>query len=202
MFRPVFTSLLAALLLVAAGAAQSDKKSAFNKAELETYVRHLWVIPSTMGVTIGDPTPSDVPGMQEVRVKITQGQASQEVPLYVTKDGGKILQGTAYDVNFNPFKKDLDKLKTTFQPSLGTPGATVVVVLFSDFQCPYCKVEESGLDLPHPGAPVLHRFPAGTVAPMGQARGHRRALRLPSGPRVFLGLLRLDLWPPGDHYCR
>jgi protein-disulfide isomerase len=141
MFRPVFTSLLAALLLVAAGAAQSDKKSAFNKAELETYVRHLWVIPSTMGVTIGDPTPSDVPGMQEVRVKITQGQASQEVPLYVTKDGGKILQGTAYDVNFNPFKKDLDKLKTTFQPSLGTPGATVVVVLFSDFQCPYCKVE-------------------------------------------------------------
>jgi protein-disulfide isomerase len=141
MFRPVFTSLLAALLLVAAGAAQSDKKSAFNKAELETYVRHLWVIPGTMGVTIGDPTPSDLPGMQEVRVKIKQGTASQEVPLYVTKDGGKILQGAAYDVSFNPFKKDLDRLKTTFQPSVGTPGATVVVVMFSDFQCPYCKVE-------------------------------------------------------------
>ena len=61
--------------------------------------------------------------------------------LFVTKDGGKILQGSAYDVNFNPFKKDLDRLKTQFQPSLGTPGATVVVVLFSDFQCPYCKVE-------------------------------------------------------------
>ena len=41
MFRPLYTSLLAALLLVAAGMAQSDKKSAFNKAELETYVRHL-----------------------------------------------------------------------------------------------------------------------------------------------------------------
>src|ERR1017187_6479454 len=107
MFRPVFTSLLAALLLVAAGAAQSDKKSAFNKAELETYVRHLWVIPPAMGVTIGDPKPSELPGMQEVSVKITQGTASQEEILYVTKDGSKILQGTPYDINFNPFKKDL-----------------------------------------------------------------------------------------------
>ena len=132
---------MAALLLVAVGMAQSDKKSAFNKAALETYVRHLWVIPPALGVTIGDPKPSDLPGFQEVRVKITQGQASQEVLLYVTKDGGKILQGSAYDVNFNPFKKDLDKLKTQFQPSLGTPGATVVVVLFSDFQCPFCKAE-------------------------------------------------------------
>ena len=139
MFRPVFTSLVAALLLVPAGMAQSEKKSAFNKAELETYVRHLWVLPATIGVTIGDPKPSDVPGMQEIRVKITQGQASQEVTLYVTKDGGKILQGSAFDVNFNPFKKDLDRLKTGFQPSLGTPGATVVVVLFSDFQCPYLQ---------------------------------------------------------------
>ena len=141
MFRPVFTSLVAALMLAAAVTAQSDKKSAFNKAELEAYVRHLWVIPGTYGVTIGDPKPSDVPGLQEVRVKLTQGTVSQEETLYVSKDGSKILQGAAYDVNFNPFKKDLDKLNTQFQPSLGTPGATVVVVLFSDFQCPYCKVE-------------------------------------------------------------
>ncbi|HUI56325.1 MAG TPA: DsbA family protein [Bryobacteraceae bacterium] len=141
MVRTLFASIAAALMLVAVMGAQGDKKSAFNKAELETYVRHLWVIPPTMGVTIGDPTASDVPGLQEVRVKITQGQASQEVPLYVTKDGGKIIQGNAYDVNFNPFKKDLEKLKTQFQPSLGTPGATVVLVLFSDMQCPFCKQE-------------------------------------------------------------
>lgn len=141
MLKPVFSSLLAALLLVAAGVAQTDKKSAYNKAELELYVRHLWVLLPTDTVTIGDPKPSDVPGMQEIRVKIARGPASGEELLYVTKDGGKILQGNAFDVTANPFKKDLDKLKTTFQPSLGTPGATVVIVLFSDFQCPYCKVE-------------------------------------------------------------
>jgi protein-disulfide isomerase len=142
MFRPVFASLMAALLLVAASTAQSEKKSAYNKAELETYVRHLWVIPAAMGVTIGDPAPApDVPGFQEVPVKVTQGPASQVISIYVSKDGSKILQGNAFDINFNPFKKDLDRLKTQGQPSLGTPGATVVVVLYSDFQCPFCKAE-------------------------------------------------------------
>ena len=40
-----------------------------------------------------------------------------------------------------PSRHDLDKLKTEFEPSLGTPGAPVVLVEFSDFQCPYCKEE-------------------------------------------------------------
>ena len=141
MLKKVLTSLVAVLLLAAAGTAQSAKKTAFNKVEMEAYVRHLWVIPSALGVKVSDPTPSDVPGFEQVKVTITQGQATQDVLLYVSKDGSKILEGTAYDINFNPFKKDLDKLNTTFQPSLGTAGATVVIVLFSDFQCPYCKAE-------------------------------------------------------------
>jgi protein-disulfide isomerase len=145
MLKPLFSSLLAALLLVAAGSAQSDKKSAFDKAYLELYVRHLWILLPTDTVTVGDPKPSDVPGMQEIRVKIARGPASGEELLYVTKDGARILQGNSFDVTNNPFKKDLDKLKTSFQPSLGTPGAPVVIVLFSDFQCPHCKVEATML---------------------------------------------------------
>ncbi len=116
MLKPLFTSMVAAILLVGAGTAQSDKKTAYNKADLEVYLRHLWVLPSTLTVAIGDPQPSEVQGLQEVKVKISQGEASQEVLLYVTKDGGKILQGTPYDVSANPFKKDLDKLKMAGQP--------------------------------------------------------------------------------------
>jgi protein-disulfide isomerase len=141
MLKPLLSSLLAAILLVTAGAAQTDKKSAFDKAYLELYVRHLWVLLPTDTVTVSDPKPSDVPGMKEVHVKITRGPASGDELLYVTSDGRHIIQGSAFDVGFNPFKKDLDKLKTSFQPSLGTPGASVVIVLFSDFQCPHCKLE-------------------------------------------------------------
>ena len=139
MSRKLFATIAGVLMLVTAGAAQSEKKWVFNKGEIETYVRHLWVLPSTLTVTVNDPKPAaELPGFQEVVIKLTQGQASQDVTIYLSKEG-KILQGNIYDVNLNPFKKDLDRLKTQFQPSLGTPGATVVLVVFSDFQCPTAR---------------------------------------------------------------
>jgi protein-disulfide isomerase len=122
-------------------APKSAQKSALTKSELDAYVRHLWLIPASMELTIGDPKPSELTGFQEVTVKLTQGAATQELPLYISKDGAKIVQGNVYDINLNPFKKDLDKLKTQGQPSLGTPGATVVLVEFSDLECPHCKQE-------------------------------------------------------------
>ena len=138
MFRAISLCLLGALLL---GAADAPQKSAFDKPTLEAYVRHLFLLQPQLTVTIGDPKPSALPGFKEVRVHIAQGAQFQEVPLYVSNDGKKIVQGNFYDVATNPFKPELDKLKTQFQPALGTAGAPVAIVLFSDMQCPYCKGE-------------------------------------------------------------
>ena len=123
--------------------AQSDtaKKSALDKPTLETYVRHLFVWGSQIKVEVSDPKPSAIPGMLEVNVRASAGEAAQDVPFYISKDGQRIIQGAVFDVAENPFKSDLDKLKTDSQPNFGTPGAPVVLVLFSDFQCPYCKEE-------------------------------------------------------------
>ncbi len=145
MSRPLFLSLSIALLLAVATPAQNPpttpKKSAFDKPTLEAYVRHLWALNANLNVQVSDPKPSEVPGFQEVVVRISQGVAGQNVTLLISKDGSKIVQGTFFDVANNPFKPDLDKLKTQFQPSMGTPGAPVVLVVFSDFECPHCKVE-------------------------------------------------------------
>ena len=143
MSRSLLLSATAALFLALSGPAQSPApKSAFDKAALEMYARHLWVLGPELKVVVLDPKPSaDLPGFKEVTVRISQGTASQDAKLIVTNDGSKIIQGTVYDMNFNPFKPQLDKMKTQGQPSIGTPGATVVLVDFSDMQCPHCKDE-------------------------------------------------------------
>lgn len=129
-----------------AGSGQNaQKKSALDKPTLEAYVRHLFVMDKRIAVTVSDPKPSEVPGFYDVTVHAAMGNQSQDFAFLVSKDGSKILQASVYDINSNPFKKDLDKIKTEFEPSIGTPGADVVLVEFSDFECPYCKEEATML---------------------------------------------------------
>src|SRR2546421_1876876 len=112
MSRAFFLCLLSALALISADTSQ---KSAFDKPTLEAYVRHLFLIAPQITVTPGDPKACDLPGFKEVKVRLAQGPQFQEVTLYVSNDGKKILQGSYYDIGNNPFKNDLDKLHTQFQ---------------------------------------------------------------------------------------
>jgi protein-disulfide isomerase len=138
--RVVFlVSFLAAIL--PAAETKPAKKTVFDKAAMESYVRHLFVWPSKIKVEIADPKPSSVPGFQEVLIVASAEGARHEEVFYVSKDGQKFVRGMAFDVNQNPFKAQLDKLHTQDEATFGTPGAPVVLVVFSDFECPYCKEE-------------------------------------------------------------
>lgn len=117
------------------------QKSALDKATLAAYVRHLMVYGPQINVAVDNPKPSSIPGFWQVDVHASMNQAKQDLTFYVSKDGQKILQGSVYDVKNNPFKEDLDRLKTDLQPGTGKAGAPVVLVEFSDFQCAYCKQE-------------------------------------------------------------
>ena len=107
----------------------------------------MFVMDKQITVQVSDPKPSQFPGYQEVTVSASAGQAHQDFPFLVSQDGSKIVQGnfTFFDVSQNPFKPDLDKLKTEGAPGMGTQGAPVVIVEFSDFECPFCKNEASVL---------------------------------------------------------
>ena len=133
--------LLIACLLLPLAQPAADKKSALDKPTLEAYVRHLFVWGPQIKVEISNPKPSLLPGLMEVTVHASAGNAVQDEVFYISKDGQTLVRGSMFDVKDNPFKADLDKLKTDLQPSFGTPGAPVVLVLFSDFQCPFCKEE-------------------------------------------------------------
>ena len=152
------------------------KTSAFNKPVFEAYVRHLFVWPQPIQIEIGDPKPSKMlPGFEEVTVHAFQGKASQDEHFFISKDGQKIVRGNVFDAAQNPFKADLDKLKTEFQPSFGTAGAPVVLVEFSDFECSYCREEakilRSNLLTEYPKQVRLYfmDFPLESVHPWAKA---------------------------------
>lgn len=145
-------SLIAGALAVVAGASllvsqtkqpatPAAKKSALDKVTLEGYVRHLFVWGPAIEVRIDDPKPSAVPGFFDVKVTGSAGNAMQEEIFYVSKDGRRFLRGAMFDIESNPFQQDLAKLKTLGEPNYGTPGAPVVLVVFTDYQCPFCREE-------------------------------------------------------------
>ena len=123
-----FLPLLVCLLSLPLARPADPKPSALDKPTLEAYVRHLFVWGPTIKVEIADPKPAPLPGMLEVDVHASAGPATQDEVFYVSKDGRHIVRGALYDVKENPFKADLDKLKTDSQPNYGTPGAPVVLV--------------------------------------------------------------------------
>ena len=125
----------------AAKGASVQAPSALDKAAFEAYVRHMYVMDSRIGVQISDPKPDEMPGFSVVTVRASMGLQSQDLVFHISKDGKKIVQGAVFDIGHNPFQADLDKLKTEGAPGMGTSGAPVAIVEFSDFECPYCKEE-------------------------------------------------------------
>jgi protein-disulfide isomerase len=117
------------------------KKSALDKAVLEQYVRHLFVWGPQIQVTVSEPQASTLPDFQQVSVTASAGQASQQELFLISNDGQKIIRGVVYDVGVNPFEADKARIATSAQPSFGNPDAPVSIVLYSDFQCSFCREE-------------------------------------------------------------
>jgi len=169
--RSLAIAALCLLPLSAQVTPKPEQKTAFDKPTLEAYIRHLLAVMSEVQVKIDDPKPSSIPDMKLVDVHFTYGNRSQDETFYVSKDGQHVFRGFVYEVNENPFKADLDKLKTDLAPSYGAPGAPVVLVAFSDFECPNCKEEElsvhANLEKAFPGQVRLYfkNFPLEQIHP-------------------------------------
>ena len=138
----LFSILLITLGACFAAAAQTPAKSSGpDKAKLEAYIRQVELLPEQLKVRVGDTTPSVYANFLDVPVEVETPNGIYAIHYFLSKDGKLLVKGNMFDTGMAPFEAERKHLKTDLQPSFGTPGAPVVVVVFSDFQCPKCKEE-------------------------------------------------------------
>lgn len=140
-------SLAAALIIFGglsgmATAAQSSASGSaapkLNKQTFADYVRYAEGFPAVVQIAVDDPTPSPFKGYYRVLVHLSSGAQRLDRLYYVSADGQQFIAGNIWDVNRSPFVDTLQHLPTD-GPSFGPANAKITIVVFSDFECPYCR---------------------------------------------------------------
>jgi protein-disulfide isomerase len=166
-------TLLAALLLSGMAIAQtppahsSPKPAATASAAGDTalptedtvsaFLFQMFGYDPTITWKVAEIRPSEVPGLADVTVVVTNAQGSNPNRLLVSADGKHAVVGDILPFGAKPFEDARVKLdKGLNGPARGPAKATVTIVEFSDMQCPHCAKAAPAVDQLLAQEPEVH----------------------------------------------
>ncbi len=96
---------------------------------------------------VNDIKPSELPGLADVSIVVTNAQGSNPIRLLVSSDGKHAITGDILPFGAKPFADARAKLeKGVNGPAKGPEKAPVTIVEFSDMQCPHCAKAAPAID--------------------------------------------------------
>jgi protein-disulfide isomerase len=159
--------------VIAQNAAESTPK--IDKQRLEIYARYIEGFTSGVNLVVDDPTASAYKDFFRVLVHLSmQGRKIADRVFYVSADGERFISGSLWDIRENPFLDTLEHVPTD-GPSFGPENAKVTMVVFSDFECPYCrefaKTVRDNIPQKYPSdvRVIFKDFPLDTMHPWARA---------------------------------
>jgi len=145
-------------------------------------------------------------GLLKVNVHASSGNAFDNKLFYISKDGSKLMLGNIFDVQQNPFKQDLDKLKTEFQRASELLAPRSCWYSLAIFNASSAKTKQMvrtnvGSTYPKQVRVYFKDFPLEQIHP-GPKWPPSPAAVSSVRTRRFLGIPRLGLRSPAGDYAR
>lgn len=125
--------------LLALGCSAQNNSADLNR-KIDNQIRATFHIPPQLKLDIGERKPSsEFPGYDTIKVTLGNGQRSAPYDFLLSKDGKTLIQITKMDLTADPFAEVMKKIDITGRPVRGNKDAKVTIVVYDDFQCPFCS---------------------------------------------------------------
>lgn len=128
---------LCAAIALAAIASSAIAQTVDNDRIIK-YYRKKMNVPPTAQVAVTGVKDSVIKGAKEGTLAVGNPPQVQNVTFIASTDGRYVVFGAVEDVTIDPSKAVMAKIKTDGVPFKGPKDAKVVIVEYSDFQCPFC----------------------------------------------------------------
>src|SRR5229473_2091967 len=155
----IHRTLLAALLLSSIAIAQTtptlQTRPAANAGTtvlptedtVNSFLFQMFGYDPTITWKVNEIRPSEVAGLAEVSIVITNAQGANPNRLLISVDGKRAITGDILPFGAKPFEDARAKLeKGVNGPAKGPAKAAVTIVEFSDMQCPHCQKAAAGIE--------------------------------------------------------
>lgn len=146
--RRLLAPFIAVLLLGAALPAQQKTDPALPSEEtVNSFMQQTFGYDSSVTWKVASIHPSEAPGLAEVAVVVGSPQGQQLTTFYVTQDGKHALVGDMIPFGAKPYEPARVALeKGVNGVAKGPADSKVMIVEFSDLQCPHCKEAQPIID--------------------------------------------------------
>jgi protein-disulfide isomerase len=140
--RRIFVCLL---LLVAGCRAQGPAVAATQlppelQQRIAGQVRVTFSYPPYVDIAVGERKPStEFAGFDEVPVTMSFRGQSQTKHMLISHDNKTLISATKMDLTHDPQAEMMAKIDLSGRPVRGNKQAKLTLVVYDDFQCPYCS---------------------------------------------------------------
>jgi len=136
--KSILTLVLLTLVSTVGCSAQTGKPASEVDRRIARQVRASFNVPPSVSVTVGERKPSEFPNYETVPVTLAGNGKSSTFDFLVSKDGQTLVRFMKMDISKDPAAETMGKIDISGRPVRGNPNSKVTMVIYDDFQCPYC----------------------------------------------------------------